>query len=98
MDEQHDLIEAIHFVPSPRIDRAVHAVFLATIEFRGLGEGERIARDDLVMACMTRLAGGSHDDELRSYLAKRIKEIESGPDNSAERYRLESLRELLKRR
>ena len=53
MDEQHDLIEAIHFKPSPNIDRAVHAVFLSAIEFRGLGEGERIKRDDLVMVCMT---------------------------------------------
>jgi hypothetical protein len=94
--EQTDLIESLSQVKSGALDRAIAGVFRSLDPGRYEGQ-ERVATDDLVLACMDRLAGTDLDARFKAYCVGRIKELQGRERSIAENQRLEKLRDRLRR-
>jgi hypothetical protein len=63
IDEEAGFIEVMFRNQNPKINSAVHAIFLANQQ-----------REDLAMACVKQLSGKGYDDELRAYCERKGKE------------------------
>jgi hypothetical protein len=93
VEDLEKLISGIAPLRSPKVDRAVAEAFRLALRTDPFNYSERIRLDDLALACLPRLVGKGYDGLFKPYLAGRIKFIEATPASSAERYRLDSLRE-----
>src|SRR5262249_48792349 len=92
--EQARLVTGLGATASAQIDAAVADLLRRGLEWvPGDHYSDRIAVDDLVLACLPRLIGKGHDEMIRGYLVGRIPAVESSDEKSPERYRLQSLRE-----
>src|SRR5262249_29950054 len=94
--DQTELIEELSRVKSAALDRAIARVFRSLDPERYKG-AERVVTDDLVLACMDRLAGTDLDASFRAYCAGRVKELEGRRRTIAEDQRLEMLQDRLRR-
>jgi hypothetical protein len=94
---QAKLIPALGALRSVKIDEAIMGVFRTAAALKPSEGSERIEVDELVMACIDRLARKGYDMEFRAYVVRRIKEIGETKKDSSERYRLRYLEEHLQR-
>lgn len=92
--DQAELIERLSSIRSDKIDQAVswavHHVLEENTE-------DKIAIDDLVLACSPRLKERQSVEKVKDYLLRRIREIQAISKSSPERYRLRLLQDELAR-
>jgi hypothetical protein len=95
-EDQTALVEGLSGLGGPKVDEAVARVFRSIDQGRAEGF-DRVHVDDLVLACLNRLAGKGLDKELVKYCETRIRELEKRDRQVAEDQRLEMLRAGLQR-
>jgi hypothetical protein len=96
MYDQTAKVRSLTRIQSKAVDGAVLALLRAVglAKFEGL---DRVVADDLVLACMGRLAGGDLDGELAAYCDGRIGELQGRGREVAEDQRLQLLSNMRER-